>query len=192
MHQLQLVTSPAAIQLCFSLLGLSLGLTPSPKHPGEASLTKAQGQAGWEVVAPADESAVNESAVDESAVDESAVDESAIRQLLQQPWVMSHWLTGHPLGQDVAVAVAWELGLTELLHSVLSLSLRAGSSALTDVCQPYMLRYAGRVLLLANTHQHVRNFRLLFGCMRFKSCFRDAQSISRPLTPTITNVGSSK
>lgn len=81
--------------------------------------------------------------MDESAVDESAVDESAVRQLLQQPWVMSHWLTGRPLGHDHDVAVAWEFGLTELLHSVLSLSLRAGPNpALTDVCQPYMLRYA--------------------------------------------------
>lgn len=155
MHQLQLVTNPAAIQLCFSLLGLSLRLTLTPKHPKEASLTKAEGQAAWEVVGTVDESAVDESAVDESAVDESAVDESAVRQLLQQPWVMSHWLTGRPPGHDHDVAVAWESGLTELLHSVLSLSLRAGSSALKDVCQPYMLRYAGLLLLCADCHQLV-------------------------------------
>ena len=122
MHRLQMVTTPATIQLCFSLLGSSLGLMSPPACPSTSSPTKAEKQAAREVVGP--------------------VDESAVRQLLQQPWVMSHWLSGHPLGHDVAAA--WESGLTELLHSVLSLSLRAGSaasSALKAVCQPYLTRY---------------------------------------------------
>ena len=122
MHQLQMVTTPAAIQLCFSLLALSLGLTPPPTHVSK-NMTQAEHQAAYEVVRP--------------------VDESAVRQLLQQPWVMSHWLSERPLGHDVAVA--WVSGLTEILHSVLNLSLRAGSAAataLTEVCQPYTIRYA--------------------------------------------------
>ena len=67
---------------------------------------------------------------------------------------MSHWLSEHPLGNDVAVA--WVSGLTELLHSVLSLSLRAvpaAASALREVCQPYTTRYADRLFLHANTQQ---------------------------------------
>ena len=122
MHLLQMVTTPATIQLCFSLLGSSLGLTSPPACPSKSSLTKAEYQAAREVVGP-------------------GVDESAVRQLLQQPWVMSHWLNEHPLGH--AVAAAWQSGLTELLHSVLSLSLRAGSaaaSALREVCQPFITR----------------------------------------------------
>ena len=124
MHQLQMVTTPAAIQLCFSLLALSLGLTPPPTHPSKSGMTKAEHRAAHEVVRP--------------------VDESAVRRLLQQPWVMSHWLSGRSLGHDVAAA--WISGLTEILHSVLSLSLRAGSAAaataLREVCQPYTARYA--------------------------------------------------
>ena len=111
MHQLQLAATPAAIHVCFSLLGLSLGLKPTSASLSKSHLT---------------------------TIERRALDESAVRQLLQQPWVLSHWLSTHWLGHDVAAA--WRSGLTELLHSVLSLSLRA-ESALREVCQPYIMRY---------------------------------------------------
>ena len=123
MHQLQVATTPAAIQLCFSLLASSVGLTSHTAHASKSDLSQAEYQAAHEVVRP--------------------VDESAVRQLLQQPWVMSHWLSEHPLGHDVAAA--WESGLTELLHSVMSLNLRTNSavaSALRELCQPYTTRCA--------------------------------------------------
>ena len=123
MHQLQAAETPSAIQLCFSLLQVSLGLLPSPTFASKIVVTKEEAQ----------------------TASMGSVDESGVRQLLQQPWVMSHWLTGHPLGQDVAVA--WAAGLTEVLHSVLSLSHRAESgatSALREACQPYIMRYNSR------------------------------------------------
>lgn len=122
MHQLQVVEAPSAVQLCFTLLQLSLGLLPTAAPPSKSGVTKKERQTAQALV--------------------RSVDESSLRQLLQQPWVMSHWLTGHPLGQDVAVA--WSVGLSELLHSVLALSHRAESaagSALRDACQPYIMRY---------------------------------------------------
>ena len=121
-QQLQMAKRPASIQLSFKLLGSALGLPfsklPSGKAPGPQNFSLS------------------------AQTDLGVQHESTVKQLLQQPTVMSHWLSQNPLAPDVAAA--WNKGLTELLHSVLSMSERAEAriaSSLQAACKPFITRY---------------------------------------------------
>ncbi len=125
-QQLQMAATPATVLLLFTLLQQSLGLRSSqdsdwglhqPQAPSKGVLgcPKAHG------------------------VDS----ERHVGKLLQQPWLLTNYLTGHLQGSQMADA--WDSGLTELLHAVLSLSCKsesgASAKALRAFCQPYIAKY---------------------------------------------------
>lgn len=125
-QQLQMAATPATVLLLFTLLHQSLGLSSSQNsdwglHQPQAS---SKGVLG-------------------STMARGTDSQKHVGKLLQQPWLMSKYLTGHLQGSEMADA--WDSGLTELLHAVLSLSCKAESGAsakaLKAFCQPYIARY---------------------------------------------------
>ncbi len=131
-QQLQMAATPATILLLFTLLQQSLGLSSS--QGSDWGLKQPQGTSKGVLGSPKAPGTDNERHVE---------------KLLQQPWLMTKYLTGHLQGSEMADA--WDSGLTELLHAVLSLSCKAESGAsaqaLKAFCQPYIARYVPDLLL---------------------------------------------
>lgn len=125
-QQLQMAATPATVLLLFTLLQQSLGLSSSQ-------------DSDWGVHQPQASTRGVLGSLKAHGID----NERHVEKLLQQPWLMTKYLTGHLQGSEMADA--WDSGLTELLHAVLSLSCKAESGAsakaLKAFCQPYIARY---------------------------------------------------
>jgi len=131
-QQLQMAATPATILLLFTLLQQSLGLSSSQ-------------DSDWALHQPQASSRGVLGSLNGHGIDS----ERHVEKLLQQPWLMTKYLTGHLQGSEMADA--WDSGLTELLHAVLSLSCKAESGAsaqaLKAFCQPYIARCVPDLLL---------------------------------------------
>jgi len=125
-QQLQIAATPATVLLLFTLLQQSLGLRPSQ----DSDLGLHQPQASSRGLSGSPKA---------HGIDS----EKHVGKLLQQPWLLTNYLTGHLQGSEMTDA--WDSGLTELLHAVLSLICKAESGAsakaLKAFCQPYIARY---------------------------------------------------
>lgn len=147
LQQLQLATTPTAVHIFFSLLQCSLGLHPSTRQTPEVRPISSQSSTLGTGSSPLT------CGSGASQRQRDSVSDSHIGTVLRQPWLMTHYLADHPCGP--AVATAWDSGLTELLHAVLSLTQAAESSrtaptnALEKLCQPYIARYVSLVWLLS-------------------------------------------
>ena len=125
-QQLQMAATPATVLFLFTLLQQSLGLSSSQDSDWRLNQSQAssRGLSGYPKACGIE-------------------NERHVGKLLQQPWLMTNYLTGHPQGSEMTDA--WNSGLTELLHAVLSLSCKAESGAsgkaLGAFCQPYIARY---------------------------------------------------
>ncbi len=139
-QQLQMAATPATILLLFTLLQQSLGLSSS--QDSDWGLTQPQGSSKGVSGLPKARGIDNE---------------RHVGKLLQQPWLMTNYLTGHVQGSEVADA--WDSGLTELLHAVLSLSCKAepgaSAQALKAFCQPYIARYEPDFMSLSSLRIHI-------------------------------------
>ena len=140
LQQLQLATTPTAVHIFFSLLHRSLGLHPPTRQTLELRPISSQSSTLGTGSSP-----LLTCGSGASQRQPGSVNESHIGTVLRQSWLMAHYLADHPCGP--AVATAWDSGLTELLHAVLSLTQAAESSrtasanALEKLCQPYIARY---------------------------------------------------